>query len=47
MDIFLVSSSKGLGSLQQGEMIDSMRLIREDLYATAYASTSSNYWIEV
>ena len=35
---FLVSSSTGLGSLQQGEMIDSMRFIREDLYATAYAS---------
>lgn len=35
---FVVSSSKGLGSLQQGEMIDSMRFIREDLYATAYAS---------
>lgn len=35
---FVVSASKGLGSLQQGEMIDSMRFIREDLYATAYAS---------
>lgn len=35
---FLVSTSTGLGSLQQGEMIDSMRFIREDLYATAYAS---------
>ncbi len=35
---FVVSSSKGLGSLQQGEMIDSMRFIREDLYATAYSS---------
>lgn len=35
---FLVSSSTGLGSLQQGEMIDSMRFIREDLFATAYAA---------
>lgn len=35
---FLVTTSKGLGSLQQGEMIDSMRFIREDLFATAFAS---------
>ncbi len=35
---FVVSTSTGLGSVQQGEMIDSMRFIREDLYATAYAS---------
>ncbi|RID89455.1 DNA repair protein RecO [Peribacillus asahii] len=35
---FLVTPSTGLGSLQQGEMVDSMRFIREDLFATAYAS---------
>lgn len=35
---FLFSPSSGLGSLQQGEMIDSMRTIREDIVATAYAS---------
>ena len=35
---FLFSPSKGLGGLQQGETIDSMRSIREDIFATAYAS---------
>lgn len=35
---FLFMPSKGLGGLQQGEMIDSMRSIREDIFATAYAS---------
>ncbi|MFD0048308.1 DNA repair protein RecO [Actinomycetes bacterium NPDC127524] len=35
---FLVQTSSGLGSLQQGETIDSMRSIREDLFSTAYAS---------
>src|SRR4051794_19055885 len=35
---FLVTTSTGLGSLQQGEMVDSLRFIREDLFATAYAS---------
>ena len=38
MGILLYRLLTGLGSLQQGEMIDSMRFIREDLYATAYAS---------
>ncbi len=35
---FLVQRSSGLGSLQQGEMISSMRSIREDIFLTAYAS---------
>ncbi|WNS77621.1 DNA repair protein RecO [Bacillus sp. DTU_2020_1000418_1_SI_GHA_SEK_038] len=35
---FLVQRSSGLGSLQQGEMITSMRSIREDIFLTAYAS---------
>lgn len=35
---FLVQRSSGLGLLQQGEMISSMRSIREDIFLTAYAS---------
>lgn len=35
---FLIQSSTGLGTLQQGEMIESMRTIREDLFLTAYAA---------
>lgn len=35
---FMFQKSKGLGSLQQGETIDSMRKIREDIFLTAYAS---------
>lgn len=35
---FLVSPSKNLGTLQQGEIIDSMREIREDIVKTAYAA---------
>lgn len=35
---FLIQSSTGLGTLQQGEMIESMRAIREDLFLTAYAA---------
>jgi DNA repair protein RecO (recombination protein O) len=35
---FIFTQSNGLGGLQQGETIDSMRTIREDLFATAYAS---------
>ncbi|KAB2338981.1 DNA repair protein RecO [Cytobacillus depressus] len=35
---FLVQKSSGLGSLQQGEMISSMRSIREDIFLTAFAS---------
>ncbi len=35
---FLVQKGTGLGSLQQGEMISSMRGIREDIFLTAYAS---------
>ncbi|NEY19693.1 DNA repair protein RecO [Bacillus ginsengihumi] len=35
---FLIQTSKGLGTLQQGEMISSMRAIREDIFKTAYAS---------
>lgn len=35
---FLVQQGRGMGTLQQGEIIDSMRTIREDIFATAYAS---------
>lgn len=35
---FLIQRGRGLGSLQQGEMISSMRSIREDIFLTAYAS---------
>jgi len=35
---FLFQASSGLGGLQQGEMISSMRSIREDLFLTAHAS---------
>ncbi|MGJ7921406.1 DNA repair protein RecO [Neobacillus sp. LXY-4] len=35
---FLIQKGNGLGSLQQGEMISSLRSIREDIFLTAYAS---------
>jgi DNA repair protein RecO (recombination protein O) len=35
---FLVQRGAGLGSLQQGEMVTSMRGIGEDIFLTAYAS---------
>jgi DNA repair protein RecO (recombination protein O) len=35
---FLVQRGRGLGGLQQGELISSMRSIREDIFLTAYAS---------
>lgn len=35
---FLVQIGSGLGSLQQGDMLSSMRAIREDIFLTAYAS---------
>jgi DNA repair protein RecO (recombination protein O) len=35
---FLMQKSSGLGSLQQGEMISSLRSIREDIFLTAYSS---------
>ncbi|PMC39664.1 DNA repair protein RecO [Bacillus sp. UMB0899] len=35
---FLFQKSSGLGSLQQGETIHSLRSIREDIFLTAYAS---------
>lgn len=35
---FLLQKGSGLGSLQQGEMISSMRSIGEDIFLTAYAS---------
>ena len=35
---FLVQRGSGLGSLQQGEIITSMRSIGEDIFLTAYAS---------
>ncbi|MED3563753.1 DNA repair protein RecO [Bacillus xiapuensis] len=35
---FLIQKGTGLGSLQQGELITSMRSIGEDIFLTAYAS---------
>lgn len=35
---FLIQIGSGLGTLQQGEIISSMREIREDIFLTAYAS---------
>ncbi len=35
---YLYQSGNGLGTLQQGEVISSMRFIREDLVKTSYAS---------
>jgi len=35
---FLIRQGRGMGTLSQGEQIESMRFIREDLEATAYAS---------
>ncbi|KAA9026344.1 DNA repair protein RecO [Niallia endozanthoxylica] len=35
---FLVQQGRGLGSLQQGEIITSLRSIKEDIFLTAYAS---------
>jgi DNA repair protein RecO (recombination protein O) len=35
---YLVQKGSGLGSLQQGEMIASLRSIKEDIFLTAYAS---------
>lgn len=35
---YLFQASSGLGGLQQGEMISSMRSIREDIFLTAHAS---------
>lgn len=35
---FLYMKSKGLGTLQQGEILSSLRSIREDIFKTAYAS---------
>lgn len=35
---FLIQTGSGLGTLQQGEIISSMREIREDIFLTAYAS---------
>jgi DNA repair protein RecO (recombination protein O) len=35
---YLIQKGSGLGSLQQGEMISSFRMIREDIFLTAYAS---------
>ncbi|CAG9619349.1 DNA repair protein RecO [Sutcliffiella rhizosphaerae] len=35
---FVFQRGTGLGSLQQGEIMDSMRSIREDIFLTAYAS---------
>lgn len=36
--LFLIRKGRGMGTLEQGEAIDSMRHIREDLEATAYTS---------
>ncbi|WP_071460163.1 DNA repair protein RecO [Bacillus massilinigeriensis] len=35
---FLIQRGRGMGSLQQGDMVQSMRSIREDIFLTAYAS---------
>ena len=35
---FLMQTGRGLGTVQQGEMISSLRSIREDIFKTAYAS---------
>jgi DNA repair protein RecO (recombination protein O) len=35
---FLIQKGTGLGNMQQGELISSMRTIREDIFLTAYAS---------
>ncbi|PKR79021.1 DNA repair protein RecO [Halalkalibacillus sediminis] len=36
--LFLVYLGKGLGTIQQGEVLESMRGVREDIIQTAYAS---------
>lgn len=35
---FLIQTGKGLGTLQQGEIISSLRGIKEDIFKTAYAT---------
>lgn len=35
--LFLVRSGRGMGTLEQGEIVNSVRTIREDLEASAYA----------
>ena len=35
---FLIQMGSGLGTLQQGEIISTMKEIREDIFLTAYAS---------
>ena len=35
---FLIRKGRGMGTLEQGEQINALRFIREDLEATAYAS---------
>lgn len=35
---FLIQKGSGLGTLQQGEVISSLKTIREDIFLTAYAS---------
>lgn len=35
---YLIQKSQGIGSMQQGEVIQTMRGIQEDIFATAYAS---------
>ena len=36
--MFLIQKGSGLGSLQQGEIISSLRELREDIYRTAYGA---------
>ncbi|AMW98738.1 DNA repair protein RecO [Rummeliibacillus stabekisii] len=36
--IFMIQQGRGMGTLQQGEPLESMRHIQEDITATAYAS---------
>lgn len=35
---YLIQTGRGLGGLQQGEIISSMKAIKEDIFLTAYAS---------
>jgi len=35
---FLIQQGRGMGTMQQGEQVESFRHIREDIEATAYAS---------
>lgn len=36
--VYMIQRTTGMGTLQQGEHLDSMRTIQTDIIATAYAS---------